>query len=161
MHTLPAELLSLIVVFQPLFTKPVWEHAKVLLLGALLARGKRTVTACLRVVGLSEEKAFQNYHRVLNRASWSALQVSRILFGLLLFLLPPELPVVIGADDTIERRRGKQINGLGCYRDPVRSSHKYVVKCFGLKWLSMMLLVKLPHDSLFAGTVFAGRVAHS
>jgi hypothetical protein len=147
MHTLPAELLNLIVVFQPLFTKPVWEHAKVLLLGALLARGKRTVTACLRVVGLSEEKDFQNYHRVLNRACWSALQASRILFGLLLLLLPPEIPVVIGADDTIERRRGKQINGLGCYRDPVRSSHKYTVKCFGLKWLSMMLLVKLPWSS--------------
>jgi len=151
MHTLPAELLSLIVVFQPLFTKPVWEHAKVLLLGALLARGKRTVTACLRVVGLSEEKAFQNYHRVLNRASWCALQASRILLGLLVILLPPDATVVIGADDTIERRRGKQINGLGCYRDPVRSSHKYTVKCFGLKWLSMMLLVKLP----WSGRVWA------
>ena len=147
MQTLPAELLNLIVVFQPLFTKPVWEHAKILLLGALLARGKRTVTACLRVVGLSEEKAFQNYHRVLNRACWSALQASRMLLGLLLRLLPPDGVVVIGADDTIERRRGKQINGLGCYRDPIRSSRKYVVKCFGLKWLSMMLLVKLPWSS--------------
>ena len=144
MHTPPAELLNLIVVFQPLFTKPTWEYAKVLLLGALLARGKRTVTACLRVVGLSEEKAFQNYHRVLNRARWSSWQASRILLRLLLLLMPPDGVVVIGADDTIERRRGKRINGLGCYRDPVRSSHKYLVKCFGLKWLSLMLLVKLP-----------------
>ena len=147
MQTLPAELLNLIVVFQPLFTKPTWKHAKVLLLGALLARGKRTVTACLRVVGLSEEKAFQNYHRVLNRARWSAWQASRILLGLLLLLLPAASAVVIGADDTIERRRGRAINGVGCYRDPVRSSHKYVVKCFGLKWLSLMLLVKLPWSS--------------
>lgn len=147
MQTLPAELLELIVVFQPLFTKPVWEHVKVLVLGALLQRGKRTVTACLRVVGLSGEKAFQKYHRVLNRASWSAWQASRILLGLLLLLLPSEGAVVIGADDTIERRRGKRIKGLGCYRDPVRSSRKYVVKCFGLKWLSLMLLVKLPWSS--------------
>jgi hypothetical protein len=147
MHTLPAELLNLIVIFQPLFAKPVWEHAKVLLLGALLTRGKRTVTACLRVVGLSEEQAFQNYHRVLNRACWSGWQASRILLGLLLLLLPTAGAVVIGADDTIERRRGKQINGVGCYRDPVRSSHKYVVKCFGLKWLALMLLVKLPWSS--------------
>ena len=144
MHTLPAELLNLIVVFQPLFTKPTWEYAKVLLLGALLARGKRTVTACLRVVGLSDEKAFQNYHRVLNRARWSAWQASRILLGLLLLLLPSDGVVVIGADDTIERRRGRVIKGVGCYRDPVRSSHKYVVKCFGLKWLALMLLLKLP-----------------
>jgi len=147
MQTLPAELLNLIVVFRPLFTKPTWEYAKILLLGALLARGKRTVTACLRVVGLSEEKAFQNYHRVLNRARWSAWQASRILLGLLLLLLPPDGVVVIGADDTIERRRGRQIHGVGCYRDPVRSSHKYVVKCFGLKWLALMLLVKLPWSS--------------
>ena len=147
MHTPPAELLNLIVVFQPLFTKPTWEYAKVLLLGALLARGKRTVTAGLRVVGLSQEKAFQNYHRVLNRARWSAWQASRILLGLLLLLLPAGSAVVIGADDTIERRRGRAINGVGCYRDPVRSSQKYVVKCFGLKWLSLMLLVKLPWSS--------------
>ena len=144
MHTLPAELLHLIVAFQPLFTKPVWEQAKILLLGALLARGTRTVTACLRAVGLSEEKAFQNYQRVLNRARWSAWQASRILFGLLLVFVPAPGVIVIGADDTIERRRGKHINGVGCYRDPVRSSRKYVVKCFGLKWLCLMLLVKLP-----------------
>ena len=144
MPTLPAELLSLIVVFAPLFSKPVWEQAKVLLLGALLAPGKRTVTACLCAVGLSQEKRFQNYHRVLNRAKWSALQASRILLGLILLLLPVNAPVVIGADDTIERRRGKQINGLGCYRDPVKSSRTYVVKCFGLKWLSLMVLLRLP-----------------
>jgi hypothetical protein len=144
MQTLPAELLNLIVVFQPLFTKPVWEQSQVLLLGALLARGTRTVTACLRAVGLSAEKHFQNYHRVLNRARWSVWQASRILFGLLLVLVPAPGAIVIGADDTIERRCGRHINGVGCYRDPVRSSQKYVVKCFGLKWLCLMLLVKLP-----------------
>ncbi|HZS05208.1 MAG TPA: transposase [Blastocatellia bacterium] len=147
MPTLPAELLSLIVGFAPLFSKPVWAHAKVLLLGAILAPGKRTITACLRVVGLGAEQHFQTYHRVLNRAQWSALAASRILLGLILALLPQGSTVVIGADDTIERRRGKQINGLGCYRDAVKSSRKQVVKCFGLKWLSLMVLVKLPWSS--------------
>jgi len=147
MLTLPAEFLNLIVVFQPLFSKPVWEHAKVLFVGALLARGKRTVTACLRVVGLSEEKHFQNYHRVLNRAKWNALQASKILFGLIILLVPADSPIIIGGDDTIERRRGRKIKGVGCYRDPVASSHKNVVKCFGLKWLSLMVLVRLPWTS--------------
>jgi hypothetical protein len=151
MPTLPAELLNLIVVFQPLFTKPTWEHAQTLLLGALLSRGKRTVSACLRVVGLSEEKHFQNYHRALNRAKWDSLQASKILFGLIVLLLPAGGPVVIGADDTIERRRGRKIKGVGCYRDPVASSHKNLVKCFGLKWLSLMLCVRLP----FANRVWA------
>lgn len=144
MPTLPAELLSLIVAFAPLFSKPVWNHAQVLLLGAILAPHRRTVTAALRVVGLGQEKRFQTYHRVLNRARWSALAASRILLGLLLALLRAGGALVIGADDTSERRRGRKIKGLGCYRDPVRSSQAKVVKCFGLRWLSLMLLVRLP-----------------
>jgi hypothetical protein len=68
----------------------------------------------------------------------------RILLGLLLTLLPADSAIVIGADDTIERRRGRKIKGLGCYRDPVNSSHRRVVKCFGLKWLCLMLLVRVP-----------------
>lgn len=145
MQTLPAELLSLIVAFQPLFTNPTWQHAQILLLGALLARGKRTVTACLRVVGLGAEPHFQNYHRVLSRASWSGLRAAQILLGLLVALVPGTL--VIGADDTIERRRGRHIKGVGCYRDPVASTQQQVVKCFGLKWLSLMVLLRLPWSS--------------
>jgi hypothetical protein len=95
MRTLSAELLGLIVVFQPLFTKPSWENAKVLLLGVLLARGKRTVTACLRVVGLSCEEHFQNYHRVLNRAKWSALDAARILLGLIILIFAAALQKTI------------------------------------------------------------------
>lgn len=146
MRTLSAELLSLIVVFQPLFTKPTWENAKVLLLGALLACGKRTVTACLRVVGLGDEEHFQNYHRVLNRAKWSALDGARILLGLiiLVFAFAAQEVIILAADDTIERRRGKKIKQLGCYRDPVRSSQKHIIKCFGLKWVSLAVMVKLP-----------------
>ena len=148
MLTSSAELLNLIVVFQPLFTQPTWENARALLLGALLARGKRTVTACLRVVGLGQDGRFQNYHRVLNRAKWRTLQVAKILFGLILIFVPAGGAIVLGADDTIERRRGNKIKQVGCYRDPVRSSKKHLIKCFGLKWLSLMLLARLPFSHL-------------
>lgn len=146
MRTLPAELLNLIVVFQPLFTKPTWENAKLLLLGALLARGKHTVTACLRVLGLGDEEHFQNYHRVLNRAQWSALDAARILLGLIILPcgIASQEVIVLAADDTVERRRGKMIKQLGCYRDPVRSSQRHIIKCFGLKWVAMAVVVKLP-----------------
>jgi len=154
MLTPSAELLSLIVVFQPLFTQPTWENARLLLLGALLERGKRTVTACLRVVGLGEEKRFQNYHRVLNRAKWSSLQAAQILFGLILIFVPTGGVIVLGADDTIERRRGKKIKQVGCYRDPVRSSKKHVIRCFGLKWLALMLLLRLPFSGRVWGLPF-------
>ena len=140
MLTLPAELLPLIVEFAPLFSNRVWEYARVLFVGAILAPGKRTVTACLRVMGLSEETHFQNYHRVLNRARWSALAASQILLRLLVATFVPKGEIVIGIDDTIERRRGEKIKAKGIYRDPVRSSHSHFVKASGLRWLCCMLL---------------------
>jgi hypothetical protein len=136
------------VVFAPfaqLFSDRVWRHAQVLVLGAILAPGKRTVSRCLRVMGVAWEGHFTNYHRVLTRAQWSAVQASRILLGLLVrVMVPPGATIVLGADDTIERRSGRQIKAKGCYRDAVRSSRKHVGKCFGLKWVAMMLLVPVP-----------------
>jgi hypothetical protein len=140
MLSLPVELLNLILVFAPLFSKPVFQHAKVLLAGAILAPGKRTVTAALRVMGLSEVKNFQTYRRVLNRAVWAALAGSRILLFLLVRVFTPTGPLVFGLDDTIERRRGDKIAAKGIYRDPVRSSHSHFVKASGLRWLCCMLL---------------------
>jgi DDE superfamily endonuclease len=150
MPTLPAELLPLIVEFQPLFSKSVWENAQTLLVGAVLAIGKRTVTACLRVMGKSEDELFQNYHRVLNRARWPALEASRLLLRLLVSIFAPTGELVFGLDDTIERRRGAKIKAKGIYRDPVRSSHSHFVKASGLRWLNCMLLQTVP----WAGTVW-------
>ena len=73
------DIISLIAVFAPLFSERVWSHAQILLVGALLAPGKRTVTSVLRVMGRSAEHHFTNFHRVLNRAVWSTRQGSRIL----------------------------------------------------------------------------------
>jgi hypothetical protein len=82
---------------------------------------------------------------VLNRATWSARQGSRILLGVLITLLvPPGATIVLGADDTVERRSGRKINAKGCYRDAVRSTKKHVIHCVGVKWVSMMLLVPVP-----------------
>jgi DDE superfamily endonuclease len=91
MLSVPVALTRLSVKFAPLFSKRVWAHAQVLLAGALLAPGKRTVTAVLRVMGLSQERHFQNYHRVLNRARWSTLATARVLLELVVqsFAPPP------------------------------------------------------------------------
>jgi DDE superfamily endonuclease len=145
MPPLPEVIILVLVPFAPLFSHRVWLHAQLLLLGAMLAPGARTVTATLRVLGLAAERHFTNYHRVLNRATWSARHGSRILLGLLITLLvPPGATIVLGADDTVERRSGRKIMAKGCYRDAVRSSKKHVVRCFGLKWVAMMLLVPVP-----------------
>jgi hypothetical protein len=145
MPPLPEAIILVLAPFAPLFSHRVWRHAQVLLLGAVLAPGARTVTAALRVMGLAGGRHFTNYHRVLNRAIGSARQGSRILLGLLITLLvPPGATIVFGADDTVERRSGRKIRAKGCYRDAVRSSHKHVIRCFGLRWVSMMLLVPVP-----------------
>lgn len=144
MPTLQTEYITMLGAFARLFSKRVWEHAKILLMGAILCPAERTVTAALRVMGLSWEKHFQNYHRVLNRAVWSSLEASRILFGLLINAFVIRGPVILGLDDTIERRRGAQIKAKGIYRDPVRSSHSHFVKASGLRWLSLMLLAPIP-----------------
>ena len=143
MRSIPVTLTRLIVKFVPLFSKRVWEHAQVLVVGALLAPGKRTVTAVLRVMGLSQERQFQKYHRVLNRAQWSSLAVARVLLGLIVRTFVPAGAVVIGIDDTLERRRGEKIKAKGIYRDPVRSSHSHVVKASGLRWLCAMVLTEV------------------
>ena len=145
MPPLPEAIIRVLAPFTPLFSQQVWPHAQVLLLGAMLAPGARTVTAALRVMGLSGERHFTNDHRVLNRATWSALRGSQILLGLLItFLVPLGATIVLGADDTLERRSGRQITAKSCYRDAVRSSKHHVIRCFGLKWVSMMLLVPVP-----------------
>jgi hypothetical protein len=145
MPHLPDAIIQVLAPFAPLFSDRVWLHAQVLLLGAILTPGARTVTAALRVMGLATERHFTNYHRVLNRAVWSTRQASKMLLGVLILLLVPSgAPIVLGADDTVERRSGRKITAKGCYRDAVRSSQKYVIRCFGLKWVSMMLLVPVP-----------------
>jgi len=129
--------------FAPIFSKRMWHYVQVLITGAILAPGKRTVTSVLRVMGLSYEPHFQNYHRVLNRAVWSSLVVSQVLLSLLVNTFAASGPIVMGLDDTIERRRGAKIKAKGIYRDPVRSSHSHMVKASGLRWLSLMLLAPI------------------
>jgi hypothetical protein len=144
MLTLPSQIIAVVGAFAPLFSPTVFAHAQVLLTGAILTPGQRTVAAALRAVGLAHERHFQNYHRVLNRAAWNPRQAAGLLLRLLLRTLCPRGPVLVGGDDTIERRRGARIAAKGIYRDPVRSTRSHFVKTSGLRWLSFMLLVPIP-----------------
>jgi DDE superfamily endonuclease len=145
MPHLPDTSIQVLAPFAPLFSDRVWRHAQVLLLGAMLTPRARTVTAALRVMGLATARHFTNDHRVLNRATWSARHGRRMLLGRRMTrLVPPGATMVFGADDTRERRSGRQIKAQGCYRDAVRSSKHHVSRCFGLTWVSMRLLVPVP-----------------
>ena len=139
MLTLPEAIISILAPFATLFQSRTWIKAQVLLVGAVLSPGKRTVTSALRVMGLSDDKSFARYHQVLNRAAWSPLQLGRTLLWLLIrYLDLGDGPLVFGMDETLERRRGKEIKAKGIYRDAVRSSGSHFVKASGLRWISLM-----------------------
>ena len=145
MLPLPEAIIGVLRSFEGEFSSRVWDWAQVLLVGAILATGQRTVAAILRVMGLSDEAQFQNYHRVLNRDRWASRVLSRILLRrLVAAFVPADAPIVVGMDDTIERRRGAKIAAKGIYRDPVRSSKSQFVKASGLRWIAMQLLVRVP-----------------
>jgi DDE superfamily endonuclease len=130
--------------FASLFTGPTWGRVPVLVEGALLTLHRRTVSAALRAAGRGRTADFARYHRVLNRARWSARAAAGVLLGLLVAAFAPSGPVVIGVDDTLERRWGKRIAARGIYRDAVRSSHGHFVKASGLRWVSLSLLAPIP-----------------
>jgi hypothetical protein len=71
-----------------------------------------------------------------------------VLLGLLVErFVPQEGPLVVGIDETLERRRGKKITAKGIYRDPVRSSHSHFVKTSALRWVCVTLLAEVPWAS--------------
>jgi hypothetical protein len=142
---LPSRFMDRLAVFADLFVRRTWLHVPLLLAGAILAPGRRTVTAALRILGRERDPDFCTFHRILNRAAWSSRAAAgRLLLLLISVFVPSGAPVVIGLDDTIERRWGPKISARGIYRDPVRSSKGHFVKASGLRWLSAMLLVRVP-----------------
>ena len=149
MRTLPATMIRVLSPFALVFSERVWQHVQVLLAGAILAPGKRTVSSALRAMGLDQQKRFHCYHRVLSsRAVWASREASRILLELLVEAFVPEgAPLLVGVDETLERRRGKKIAAKGIYRDPVRSSHTHFVKTSALRWVCVALVAPIPWTS--------------
>jgi hypothetical protein len=159
---LPPRFLDRLAGLADLFTRPTWSHVPLLLAGVILAPGRRTVTAALRILGRERDPDFCTFHRILNRAAWSSRAAAHQLLLLLVnVFVPAGAPVVIGLDDTIERRWGPRIRARGIYRDPVRSSKGHFVKASGLRWLSAMLLVRVPWADRFMALPFLTLLAPS
>lgn len=131
--------------FAPHFCREgTWEKAKILVVGTVLTKGRRVVTAALRTMGLQQNVSFNQYHHVLSRAVWSPLAMARTLLMLLVgVFFTSDEPLIFGIDETIERRWGRKIKARGIYRDGVRSSSSHFVKTSGLRWISVMLLTPI------------------
>ena len=112
------EIVELLSVFAIAFTAPTWKNGLVLLFGAILTPGRRTVTSALRVMGLEDDPRFEKYHRVLNRNRWQPLLLSKLLLGLIIGLcVPAGMPLLLAVDETLERRWGPKINYLGYFKE--------------------------------------------
>ena len=106
----PARLAGWMQPFSAGFTAPIWQRVLVLIVGTILSPGRRTIEAALRVTGLDQDPHFTNYHRVLNRNRWCSRWLARHLLRLLVAAFVPDGPVIIGLDDTLERRWGARMS---------------------------------------------------
>jgi hypothetical protein len=151
MPPLPTEIIRLFSTFAPVVSHRVFRHVQVLVVGAILTPGRWTVTNSLRILGLQHQRHFQTEQRVLNRATWSSRKAAEQLLSLLIHCFASDGVVVLGIDETIERRQGDKIAAKGMYRDAARSSKRFFVKASGLRWISLMLFAPIP----WAGRVWA------
>jgi hypothetical protein len=145
MFTPVAAIIPLLAPFAGAFTAPAFRKACLLITGTILAPGRRTVCAALRACGLEAAPHAGKYHRLLSRDRWSPLRLSRRLLEQLVdAFVPADAPLIFPLDDTLERRRGKQIRYKGWFRDPVRSTGAKTVVTLGIRWFCLCLLVSVP-----------------
>ena len=143
--SLPAAIISVLAHFQPAFTRPTYHKAVVLLVGTLLTRGRHTIAAALRHMGLQHTTDWARYHHVFNRSTWSAFTVSRILLKLLVTtFIKTGATVDLVIDETLERRWGRKLTRRGQWRDSLLSSKRQNVTNSGLRWVVMALVVSVP-----------------
>jgi len=148
---LPPRFVAGVAPFLATFSRRTRSTTAALAVGAVLAVGPRTVTNCLRALGLAEHPSFTAFHRVLNRNTWSGLALARTLLRMVVTTFVPSGPVIIGVDHTLERRRGPRIGPAGRFYDASLRADMPNPTSRGLRWLSAMVLVPVP----FAGRIWA------
>ena len=120
---LPPEARPLVGAFVFSFTSPTYQRLSALLVGAVLATGRRTVANLLRTLRHLAPGHRTDYQRVLSRAPWSGLGLGCALTRLVLDRLAPDGPVCLVGDDTVDGHKGPRVYGKARHRDPVRSTH--------------------------------------
>jgi hypothetical protein len=144
---LPSAAEPLFMSFSIAFTQPTFQRILPLMAGAILARGRRTVTAVYDTVRPVIDGHVSTYHRVFSRASWSLWPLGKILAAAVLRFIPADEPVLVPMDDTTTQHRGVHVYGKGCHHDAVRSSHSHVVWRWGHRWVVLAVSVQFPFTS--------------
>ena len=137
-------LLCILEEVRPAFTLPSFKSFLALAVGWICSRGRHAVTQALLETRLAARRHHERFHRFFSRARWAPDEVGRLLFVLLLRLLPPDKPLVFSLDDTLCPKRGPHVFGIGCHLDATLSSSRFKVLRFGHVWVVLALVVHLP-----------------
>ena len=128
------------------FTEPTFNRFVVLLVGAILTKGRRTITSILWVMRGLAPGHMTNYHRVFSRAPWLLFPLGQALAAVIIALVPDEW-IVVAMDDTTAQHKGKKVYGKGCHHDAVRSTHTHVAYRWGHKWIVLAVVIQFPFAS--------------
>lgn len=143
----PSSLEPLFLQFSLAFSSPTYRRWLILMAGAILTTGRRTVSNQLRTIpGLATGDP-SSYHRVFSHRRWSLWPLARALAGFILKVWVPRGLVYLAGDDTVIEHRGPQVFGKGRHRDPLRSSHSFIAHLYGHKWVVLSILVRFPFAS--------------
>ena len=135
---------ALLSVSRVAFTAPGFGVFSDLMVGWVLAPGRRTITAMICAADPEGNRAHDAYHRFVRRGRWSPTQLWRHLVVFMVNVLVPAGPVVIDIDDTLFKKTGRKVEGAGIFRDAVRSTRKKVVYALGLNLVVATLRVEAP-----------------
>jgi tetratricopeptide (TPR) repeat protein len=117
---LPPRFLSRLEGFVDLFTRPTWANVLLLLAGVILAPGRRTVTAALRILGRDRDHKFCTFHRILNRAAWSSRATAgRLLLLLVNTFVPPGAPRSLAALAAYQYQKGRRDLAIKSYQESI------------------------------------------
>jgi len=147
MINLPSVAEPLLMSFSIAFTEPTFQRSLVLLVGAILAKGRRTITNLLWNVGDLAEGDPSDYHRVLSRAPWSLWKLGRVLATAVIELAAHEDWIRVVVDCTVAEHKGKKVYGKGCHHDSVRSTDNHTVFRWGHRWIVLAVVVRFPFCS--------------
>src|SRR5512135_580264 len=125
MSILPGAARPLLHAFAGAFTPPTFKRFFILMLGAVLTTGRRTITNLLRAVGGLAPGHPSSYHRVFSRRRWSLWTLGHALADFILRRWVPQGSVPLVGDDTVDEHRGAKVYGKSRHRDPVRSTRSY------------------------------------
>lgn len=131
-------------VFRPLLTQPSYAHLVTLLVGWVLTTGRHAVTEALVSTDVARRRHHEAYHRFFSRGTWYPDWFGLVIFEWVVRRLVKHAPIGAVIDDTLAPKKGPHVFGLGCHLDPVHSTRRQRIFCFGHCWVVLAVLVPLP-----------------